>query len=145
MLLSTAFLTDGRQRVNNLVDCTCRASARSCRELHAPGIFTVGVGTSEDMAPELLGDGAGLSICALPLRGRALGAVAQEEQPSLLLCHVLLFVLHVLHLCLRAGVHAQVAACMQTCTLVTRPRASSAAVRQITPCHLMRHTCPHPW
>ena len=56
------------------------------------------------MAPELLGDGAGAGVLALPLRHGALGTVAQEEEPSLLLGHILLLLLQLLPLlCAQAG------------------------------------------
>ena len=42
------------------------------------------------MAPQLLGDGARLAVLARVIGGLALGAVAQEQQPPLLLGNVVL-------------------------------------------------------
>jgi hypothetical protein len=72
-----------------------------------PGVFAVGIRAGEYVAPELLCDGAALAVRALALCRLALGAVAQEEQPPLLLRHVLLFALH-LHLHLHARVHVPI-------------------------------------
>lgn len=54
-----------------------------------PGVRALGIGTLQDVGPQCLGYSAGLAILALPLLGRALGAVPQEQQPALLLGYVL--------------------------------------------------------
>ena len=81
--------------------------------LCSPGIFAVGVGAGEDVAPQLLGNSARLAVGALTLGSLALRAVAQKEQPPLLLRDILLLVPVVLHL-RHARVHVRVAACKQT-------------------------------
>ena len=64
----------------------------------SPGVAAVGVGAAEDVAPQLFGDRAGAGVLALPLGHRALGAVPKEEQPPLLLRHILLLLLELLPL-----------------------------------------------
>jgi len=62
----------------------------------AARVGALDVGALQDVLPQLLAHPAGTAELALLLRLRALGAVAQEQQPALLLLDVLRAALHLL-------------------------------------------------
>ncbi len=79
----------------------------------SPGVRAVAVGAGQDVTPQLLGDGARLAVLAGVVGGLALGAVAQEQEPALLLGDVVLPLPCVLRV--RAGVRRPPAAVPLAC------------------------------
>lgn len=95
-----------------------------------PWIGTLLAGARQDVAPQPLGDSAGFPILASTLLCLTLGTVPQEQQPSLLLCNIVL--LGCCHLRILTGVATSGALVQHTHSIRASLQVTSAPLKLTT-------------